>query len=405
MHAHPPLPASIAPPAIRLHGPAPGGKRRGTIAPAAAGLAPVTAPDERPAPGRGRFLALMALAVVLSLTTWFSATAIAAELRHAWGLSPGAAGWLTNAVQLGFVAGALASSLVNLADVVRLNRLMAAAATLAAAVNLVPLLDPGAGGAIAARFVTGVALAGVYPPALKLTATWFRRGRGLALGLLIGALTLGSSLPHLVRALGGGLDWRLVVLVTSAASLVAAAIFAGAIREGPYPFARATMDLRQVGAVFRNRPLMLASLGYFGHMWELYAMWGWFLAFATAAGETGDAALAGRASLLTFAVVAAENCAESPTIATPQTSATATKAQFGPSKTKPIARAQDPETRRSPAVVSVRPMRSDSQPPSRHPGIPAATTAKVSSEARPARAASPVSPAAVAKARNQPHIA
>ena len=165
----------------------------------------MTAPDERPAPGRRRFLALMALAVVLSLTTWFSATAIAAELRHAWGLSPGAAGWLTNAVQLGFVAGALASSLVNLADVVRLNRLMAAAATLAAAANLVPLLDPGAGGAIAARFVTGVALAGVYPPALKLTATWFRRGRGLALGLLIGALTLGSSLPHLVRALGGGL--------------------------------------------------------------------------------------------------------------------------------------------------------------------------------------------------------
>ena len=265
----------------------------------------MTAPDEGPAPGQGRFLALMALAVVLSLTTWFSATAITAELRHAWGLSPGAAGWLTNAVQLGFVAGALASSLVNLADVVRLNRLMAAAATLAAAANLVPLLDPGAGGAIAARFVTGVALAGVYPPALKLTATWFRRARGLALGLLIGALTLGSSLPHLVRALGGGLDWRLVVLVTSAASLVAAAIFAGAIREGPYPFARATMDLRQVGAVFRNRPLMLASLGYFGHMWELYAMWGWFLAFATAAGETGDAALAGRASLLTFAVVAA----------------------------------------------------------------------------------------------------
>ena len=153
--------------------------------------------------------------------------------------------------------------------------------------------------------MTGVALAGVYPPALKLMATWFRRGRGLALGLLIGALTLGSSLPHLVRALGGGLDWRLVVATTSAASLAAAALFAAALREGPYPFGRATMDPTQIGAVLRNRPLLLANLGYFGHMWELYAMWGWFLAFATAAGASGNAPLAGRASLVTFAVVAA----------------------------------------------------------------------------------------------------
>ena len=103
-------------------------------------------------------------------------------------------------MQVGFVAGALASSLVNLADVVRLDRLMAAAAALGAAANLALLAEPGAGAAIAARIVTGLALAGVYPPALKLMATWFRRGRGLALGLLIGALTLGSALPHLFRA-------------------------------------------------------------------------------------------------------------------------------------------------------------------------------------------------------------
>jgi MFS family permease len=264
------------------------------------------APGDTGAPaGRWRFLALLALAVVLSMTIWFSATAVTGELTTRWGLSSSGAAWLTNGVQLGFVAGALGSSLVNLADLVRLNRLMAAAAGLGAVANLALLLEPGLAGAVAARIVTGVALAGVYPPALKLMATWFRRGRGLALGVLIGALTFGSALPHLVRALGEGIDWRLVLVATSAACLAAAALFAVAIREGPYPFGRATMDPRQIGAVFRNRPLMLANLGYFGHMWELYAVWGWFLAFTAAAVEAGNGALAGRASLMTFGVVAA----------------------------------------------------------------------------------------------------
>lgn len=252
--------------------------------------------------GRWRFLALVALAVVLAMSTWFSATAVLPELERRWALTPGQAAWLTNGVQAGFVAGALGSSLVNLADVVRLDRLMAAAAVLGAAANLALLAEPGPGGAVAARVLTGVALAGVYPPALKLMATWFRAGRGLALGLLIGALTLGSSLPHLVRALGGGLDWRLVVGATSAASLGAAAIFATALREGPYGLGRAPIDPRQIGAVLRSRPLLLANLGYLGHMWELYAMWAWFLAFA---GAAGGGVPAGRASLVTFAVVAA----------------------------------------------------------------------------------------------------
>jgi MFS family permease len=261
--------------------------------------------DGEPPVGRWRFLALLAIAVVLSMTIWFSATAVVTELTARWRLSPSGAAWLTNGVQLGFVVGALGSSLVNLADLVRLHRLMAVAAAAGAAANLFLLTEPGIAGAVAARILTGVALAGVYPPGLKLMATWFRRGRGLALGILIGALTFGSALPHLVRALGEGIDWRLVVGVTSAASLAAAALFAALIREGPYPFGRATIDPRQIGAVFRNRPLMLANLGYFGHMWELYAMWGWFLAFTAAAVEAGNGLDAGRASLLTFAVVAA----------------------------------------------------------------------------------------------------
>jgi MFS family permease len=255
--------------------------------------------------GRWRTLALMALGAVLAMATWFSATAVAPELGRAWGLGPSAAAWMTIAVQVGFVAGALAASLVNLPDIVRLDRLMAASALFGAAANLALLAEPGLPLALVARFLTGLALAGVYPPGLKLLATWFRRGRGLALGVLIAALTLGSALPHLVRAAGGGLDWRLVVVATSATSLGAALIFATSVREGPWPFGRATLDLRQVGAVLRNRPVLLANLGYFGHMWELYAVWAWFLAYAIAAGEAGNGALAGRASLVTFAVVAA----------------------------------------------------------------------------------------------------
>ena len=188
---------------------------------------------------------------------------------------------------------------------VRLDRLMAAAAALGAVANLALLAEPGAGGAIAARIVTGLALAGVYPPALKLMATWFRRGRGLALGLLIGALTLGSALPHLFRAARrrstGG--WSSASAPPRASPPPRSSSPRSA--RAPIRSRRATMDPRQIGAVFRNRPLMLANLGYFGHMWELYAMWGWFLAFAAAAAEAGGGLIAERASLVTFAVVAA----------------------------------------------------------------------------------------------------
>ncbi|MBU3030341.1 MFS transporter [Paracoccus sp. XHP0099] len=221
------------------------------------------------------------------MTCWFSATAILPELIRDWGLTPAQAGWLTNAVQIGFVLGALAASLVNLPDIMRLTRLIAGSALLTALANAALLLEPGFAGAIAARFVTGAALAGLYPPAMKLMATWFVRGRGFALGLLVGGLTLGSSMPHLFRALGGGLDWRVVVIASTLATLTSALIFGLLVREGPHAFGRATFDPRQALAVLRNRPVLLANIGYFGHMWELYAMWAWFLAFATAAGQGG----------------------------------------------------------------------------------------------------------------------
>jgi MFS family permease len=255
-------------------------------------------------PNRWRFLGKACLAVVLSLTTWFSATAVIPELKALWQLGPTAAALLTNGVQAGFVVGALSSSVLGLPDRWPLNRMIAGSAALAAIANLTLLVAPDAAAAIAARVVTGIALAGVYPPAIKLMATWFRKERGLALGLLIGALTLGSALPHLVRGLGAGFNWRIVVTTSSVLALIAAGIAKSSLREGPFPFSRSVVDARLVGAILRNRPIMLANLGYFGHMWELYAMWGWFVTFATAAAAAGNPIFSGNVSALTFAVIA-----------------------------------------------------------------------------------------------------
>ncbi|WP_117192176.1 MFS transporter [Rhizobium terrae] len=254
--------------------------------------------------GRWRMLALLCLAVVLSFCCWFSANAIAPELKRAWSLSESAAAWLTNGVQIGFVIGALSASLFNLPDLVRMNRLMAASALLAALSNAALLLEPGPAGAVLLRMVTGFALAGVYPPALKLVSTWFISGRGLALAGVIGAITAGSSLPHLFRGMSSAMDWRFAVALSSAAALGSAVVFLLFTREGPYPFGKALFDPRQVGRVLRDRNLLLVNGGYLGHMWELYAMWAWLLAYLTAALDTSGTGISSDASLLTFIAVA-----------------------------------------------------------------------------------------------------
>lgn len=254
---------------------------------------------------RWHVLAYVCLGVVLSMTTWFSATAITPALIRVFGLTLAGSSWLTNMVQLGFVVGALVSSIISLPDLVAPRRLMGIAGLVAALANLTLLWVPDASWLLLARFITGMALAGIYPPALKLISTWFVHGRGLALGAVIAALTLGSAFPNLVRALTHGLVWQDVVIAASLATVIGAAVLTLLAREGPFPFSKAVFDPRQVGAVLRNRPLALANLGYFGHMWELYAMWGWFLAFTTAALPGLGFTHIRDASLITFIVIAA----------------------------------------------------------------------------------------------------
>ncbi|HAS10845.1 MAG TPA: MFS transporter, partial [Acidimicrobiaceae bacterium] len=216
--------------------------------------------------------------MVLAMTTWFSASAALPQLRTEWHLTPTAASWLTIAVQLGFVCGALLSATLNLADLIAPRRLILYGATGAAGANLVLLVAGGASTAIAFRFATGFFLAGIYPPGLKSMATWFRLRRGTALGVMVGALTLGSAVPHLVNGLGG-VRWEVVIVVTSGLTVTGGLVAELAGRDGPFPFPKAVFDPTQVPRAFADPGVRLATLGYFGHMWELYAMWAWFSVF------------------------------------------------------------------------------------------------------------------------------
>jgi MFS family permease len=252
---------------------------------------------------RWRQLAVLAVSMVLSMTTWFSASAVLPQLRAEWDLSTATASWLTISVQLGFVAGALGSATLNLADLIAPRRLILAGSVGAAGANALLLAADGPWLALPVRFATGAFLAAVYPPALKAMSTWFRRGRGLALGVMVGALTIGSAMPHLVNGLGGA-RWRVVIVVTSIATVLGGLLAELATSDGPFAFPRGVFDPRQIGAIARDRGVRLASTGYFGHMWELYAMWAWFGAFfadtLTIKGHTESASVV---SIVTFAVI------------------------------------------------------------------------------------------------------
>jgi MFS family permease len=224
---------------------------------------------------RTRALVLVAIAELFAMSLWFGVSAVAPQIAAEWRLDTATTAWLTIAVQLGFVAGTLLSALLNLPDVIRARHLMAICMLLGAAANaLLAWAVTSATMAIVLRVLTGVFLAGVYPPGMKVIAAWFKTGRGFALGVLIGALTLGKASPYLVNAISGG-EWRRTVALVSVLAVLGAIVVLRFVTDGPYALPNQPFDITQITKVFSNRGVRLANFGYFGHMWELYAMWAW----------------------------------------------------------------------------------------------------------------------------------
>lgn len=253
-----------------------------SIGPARVSTAPVVAsPVIDNHPDRWRMLALLSAAELFGMALWFAGSAVAPELQQRWQLDGTEVAWLTIAVQLGFVAGTAIAALLNLADVVPVRTLFTIAALGGAAANLGLALADGLAPALLSRFLAGACLAGVYPPAMKMTSTWFRRRRGLAVGTIVGALTVGKAGPYLIGALPGTTVLGLVTL-SSASAVVAAALIWFGYRDGPFAFPSRPFDWHLVHSVMREPRWREATGGYLGHMAELYAYWTWIPAFVAA---------------------------------------------------------------------------------------------------------------------------
>ena len=230
-----------------------------------------------------RTIFLLSLSVLFSMAVYFSASAVVPALTKLWSLDDGGRAWLTMSVQLGFVIGSVISALTNLSDLLPAPRLMAVSGFLAAlSTALIGLVATSFPVALVLRLLTGMFLVGVYPVGMRIISTWTKEDRGLGIGLLVGALTIGSASPHLVNALGGVGDWKMVIYSAAGLAALGGLIALAFIKEGPYRTPTPKFNWKYASEVIRDRELVLANVGYLGHMWELFAMWAWIQVFLTA---------------------------------------------------------------------------------------------------------------------------
>lgn len=250
-------------------------------------------------------LALLSMAELLGMSLWFSGSAVAVQVGRIWSLDTGQTGWLTTIVQLGFVCGTALSAILNLADIVESRKLFAASAIAGALANGALLIAPGFETALTLRFLTGFFLAGVYPPAMKMIATWFRSQRGLAIGTIVGALTVGKATPYLIHAIPD-VGIAPVILTASVGAALAGLLVAMGYQDGPHHFSSRPFSWSLVATVFAVREWRLATGGYLGHMFELYAFWTWIPAFLAASlVAAGRTEAPGLISLIAFLAIAA----------------------------------------------------------------------------------------------------
>jgi MFS family permease len=256
---------------------------------------------------RWRTLALLSIAILLGMSLWFAGSALASQLQRSWQLSGAEVAWLTIAVQLGFVAGTALSAALNLADILPSRLLFTASALLGAIVNAGLAFSGSLAPALLSRFLAGACLAGVYPPAMKMTSTWFRERRGLAVGTIVGALTVGKAGPYLIGALPGITVSGLVAMSSASAALAGVLVWFG-YQDGPHAFPSRPFTWTLVRSVAREPKWRHATGGYLGHMTELYAYWTWIPAFVAASMASSPHTVAPAttrvASLIGFAIIA-----------------------------------------------------------------------------------------------------
>lgn len=258
-----------------------------------------------PGPRPWHILPVIVLSQLAGTSLWFAGNAVVPDLQRRLGLPPETLGDITTAVQLGFIAGTLVFAFLALADRVSPRRLFLASSLLGAAVNAATfVLGTGLWPILSLRFATGFFLAGIYPVGMKIASGWYDRDLGRALGYLVGALVVGTALPHLVRALGRELPWEGVLVAVSVIAALGGLLMYALVPDGPHLKPGARFDPAAFAQIFRSPEFRASSFGYFGHMWELYAFWAFVPAWVAAHGS-GAFREPGTLSLVAFAVIAA----------------------------------------------------------------------------------------------------
>lgn len=221
-----------------------------------------------------RILPVIIFSQFTGTSLWFAGNAVLGDLQQQWDLGSGAVGYVTSAVQLGFIVGTLTFAFFAISDRYSPRKTFFACSLLGAASNLgIYFLAGGFGSLLALRFTTGFFLAGIYPVGMKIAAGWYQRNLGNAIGFLVGALVLGTAFPHLLKALGQTLSWEVVTVVVSATAASGGLLMLLLVPDGPYLSKGAKFDPRALAVIFRSPLFRASAFGYFGHMWELYAFW------------------------------------------------------------------------------------------------------------------------------------